>query len=294
MDIDALRTFIAFVDTGSFTRAARQVCRTQSAISMQMKKLEEDAGDSLFAREGRNLVLTAKGRLMASYARRIINLHDKALSELSCQDTAAPLVLGCPDDYAESVLPELISMLRAIQPGLTFVLRCDTSGALRRMLDAGELHLAVLTRAPEGEEGYLLKNDQGVWVHGGYPQLVHAPVLPLVLFDRDCKFHSSAIDGLEKQGRAYEIVATSYSATAIKGMLRQGVGISVLATASLTPDLTVLDAPELPPLAAADLVMALGAEPHPQVGAVRVAQLSKAWQAKYLQPALTPDVACVG
>ena len=83
MDIDALRSFIAFVDTGSFTRAAKQTFRTQSAISMQMKKLEEETGHSLFIKEGRNLSLTDQGQELVSYARRLIALHDEAIGHFS-------------------------------------------------------------------------------------------------------------------------------------------------------------------------------------------------------------------
>ena len=149
MDIEALRSFIAFVDTGSFTRAAKQIHRTQSAISMQMKKLEEATGKPLFIKEGRNLGLTEHGRKLASYARRLLAIHDQALSDLKHRSDHPPLMLGCPDDYADSVLPQLIALILDAHPQQEISILCASSTRLRALLDRGELHAAILTRAPE-------------------------------------------------------------------------------------------------------------------------------------------------
>lgn len=274
MDVDALRSFIAFVDTGSFTRAAKQTFRTQSAISMQMKKLEEEAGQSLFVKQGRNLLLTDHGRMLVSYARRILALHDEVLGELAGSDGHRPLVIGCPDDYAESVLPQVVELILRHYPQQAIRVQCDCSTQLRLLLDSGDIDLAILTRAPEKEEGYLLQHDTGVWVHGGFPELLERPVLPLILYEADCKFHSTAIDGLEKLDQAYRLICSSSSATAIKSLLRQGLGISALARSSVAADLTIVERAALPALPAVDIVLAVAPLPHPLFGTGLAAQVS--------------------
>ena len=267
MDIEELRSFIAFVDTGSFTRAAKQTHRTQGAISMQMKKLEESTGKPLFIKEGRNLGLTEHGRKLVSYARRILALHDEAVGEMKRRSDQPPLLLGCPDDYADSVLPQLVQQLLDQHPEQEIMIRCANSTQLRQWLDQGEIHAAILTRMPDKDEGYLLRHDKGVWVHGGYPQLLENPELPLVLYDADCKFHSTAIDGLEKRNRAYRLLASSSSTAALKSLLRQGLAIGAMARLSAGDGLTVIESSELPELPAVDIVLALAPHPHPVLSA---------------------------
>ncbi|WP_415890867.1 LysR substrate-binding domain-containing protein [Neptuniibacter sp. SY11_33] len=274
MDIDALRSFIAFVDTGSFTRAAKQTFRTQSAISMQMKKLEEETGHTLFIKEGRNLSLTNQGQELVSYARRLIALHDEAIGHFSLTQAQRPLRIGCPDDYAESVLPQLCQLISDRIPDLNFNIECNCSSKLRSMLDSGELDIAVLTRAPDGDEGFVLKHDAGVWVHGGYPELLEQSPLPLVLFEPDCKFRTTAVDGLEKQGLDYRLVCASSSSTALKGLLREGLGISAMATSSISHDLAIIDEKRLPPLPSVDIVLAIAPRPHPMFGSSVATELS--------------------
>lgn len=274
MDIESLRSFIAFVDTGSFTRAAKQTFRTQSAISMQMKKLEEETGQTLFQKKGRYLTLTEQGRLLVSYARRIIALHDDALGELISHQSHGPIRIGCPDDYAQSVLPDFLSLLLAALPNVSTRIECNCSTQLRMMLDNGELDLAILTRAPEKEEGYLLKHDRGVWIHGGFPELLDAEALPLVIYEADCKFHSTAIDGLEKIARRYQLVCATSSATVIKSLVQRGLGVSAMASSSVSAELQVIDSrAQLPDLPAVDIVLAVAPVPHYLLGTGLAAEL---------------------
>ncbi|MBU1294971.1 MAG: LysR family transcriptional regulator [Gammaproteobacteria bacterium] len=281
MDIDALRSFIAFVDTGSFTRAAKQTFRTQSAISMQMKKLEVETGHALFIKEGRNLGLTEQGQHLVSYARRLVSLHDEALGHFSSHLQHPPLTIGCPDDYAESILPSIVALVRETLPHQSIRVVCDCSTQLRLMLDQGKIDVAILTRAPDAEEGYLLKHDSGVWVKGdnsqaddqtgtqidssiGFPiDIEKQTPLSLVLYEPDCKFHSTAIDGLEKQGREYRLMCSSSSATAIKSLLRKGLGISAMARSSVSYGLTIIEGSNLPSLPSVDIVLAVAPIPHP-------------------------------
>lgn len=292
MDIDALRSFIAFVDTGSFTRAAKQTFRTQSAISMQMKKLEEETGHALFMKEGRNLGLTEQGQHLVSYARRLVSLHDEALGHFSAHLQHPPLTIGCPDDYAESILPSIVALVRETLPHQSIRIVCDCSTQLRLMLDQGKIDVAILTRAPDAEEGYLLKHDSGVWVKGDNSQaddkistqidslIENQTPLSLVLYEPDCKFHSTAIDGLEKQGRAYRLMCSSSSATAIKSLLRKGQGISAMARSSVSYGLTIIEDSNLPALPSVDIVLAVAPIPHPMFASHLAADISQRFYQK--------------
>ncbi|MBJ7536096.1 LysR family transcriptional regulator [Marinomonas transparens] len=279
MDIDSLRSFIAFVDTGSFTRAAKQTFRTQSAISMQMKKLEEETGHVLFVKEGRNLGLTEQGQQLVSYARRLVSLHDEALGHFSSHLQHPPLTIGCPDDYAESILPSIVVLIRKFLPQQSIRVVCDSSTQLRLMLDQGKVDLAILTRSPDAEEGYLLKHDSGVWVKGEKAfvegRIEHQDPLPLVLYEPDCKFHSAAIDGLEKQERNYRLLCSSSSATAIKSLLRKGQGISVMARSSVSYGIEIIQSNRLPALPSVDIVLAVAPVPHPLFASHLAADISQ-------------------
>ena len=274
MDIDALRSFIAFVDTGSFTRAAKQIHRTQGAISMQMKKLEEEIGQPLFIKEGRNMGLTDQGRKLTSYARRILTLHDAAVGEMNRSKDHPPLRLGCPDDYSAKILPKVIEQLHQQTPELEVIVKCYTSVQLRLLLDKGEIDAAILTRAPEKEEGYLLQHETGVWVHGGYPELLHEPVLPLILYEADCKFHATAVDGLDKLDRPFRLVTQCGSATVIGSMVRSGAGIGAMARSAATDDLTIINDTNLPELPSVDIELALAPHPHPLLSAQDAARIA--------------------
>ncbi|MBB1488514.1 LysR family transcriptional regulator [Oceanospirillum sediminis] len=292
MDIDALRSFIAFVDTGSFTRAARQTFRTQSAISMQMKKLEEETGQSLFVRKGRNLALTDDGQLLVSYARRILAMHDEALAELKKQEQLPPLIIGCPDDYAQSILPDIVELILTSQPEQSIRIHCDCSAELRKKLDLCEIDMAILTRSPEKEEGYLLRNDTGVWAWGGDDTLLTRERLPLILYEPDCQFHSTAIDGLERQGRAYQLIASSASATAIKSLVLKHKGITAMARSSAENELMTITHTDLPPLPAVDVVLALSTAPHQAFGSARMAGICSQYHKNWLLSCSESELAC--
>src|SRR5690606_40979123 len=109
LDVDQLKTFVAIADTGSFTKAADVVHKTQSAVSMQMKRLEERVGKPIFARDGRQSRLTEEGERLLDYARRIVRLSSEAVVALAGTDLEGHVKLGVPDDYADRYLPEILA-----------------------------------------------------------------------------------------------------------------------------------------------------------------------------------------
>ena len=127
IDVDQLRTFIAIVETGSFTKAAEVVHKTQSAVSMQMKRLEERLGKPIFARDGRASKLTEDGERLLDYARRIIKLNVEALAAFDDKELTGRVRLGLPDDYADRYLPEIMARFSRAYPGVELTVLCEPS-----------------------------------------------------------------------------------------------------------------------------------------------------------------------
>ncbi|PAJ75290.1 LysR family transcriptional regulator [Pseudoalteromonas sp. NBT06-2] len=254
MDIEALRSFLAFVETGSFTRAAKQVHRTQSAISMQMKKLEQNIDKSLFEKKGRLLVLSQDGQVFTGYARQLLQLHDETLNKMQTEVPSTLLRLGCPDDYAESVLPKVVKFLHQTWVNLDLQIVCTPSNRVKLMLDSGHLDIGITTRSTNSEEGYLLQSDRGIWIFNSN-ETAHLTIpLPIAVFQSDCRFHQAAIEGLLKQKRQFKLIACSGSASAQRGIVQQGLAIGAMAKLS-KGNLDELSCDNLPQLPTIEIVL---------------------------------------
>ena len=144
LDVDQLRTFIAIAETGSFTRAADIVHKTQSAVSMQMKRLEERLDRAIFARDGRASKLTEDGERLLDYARRIVKLNVETIAAFSDELTGR-VRLGVPDDYADRYLPEIMARFSRAYPGVELTVICEESICLLERIKANEIDLAIIT-----------------------------------------------------------------------------------------------------------------------------------------------------
>ncbi|MBY4675607.1 LysR family transcriptional regulator [Marinobacterium arenosum] len=276
MNTDLLRTFIVVVDTGSYNRAAQQLYRTPSAISMQMKRLEEQVGKPLFEQQGRERVLTRHGKQLVGYARRILSLQQEALSVLEAGAGQEPLRLGCPDDYAQGLLTDLLELIWQQAPELQVQVVSGASTQLRHQLDMGELDLALVTRRPDSDEGFLLRQDQGVWLAAADFDWSAADPLPLALYPPDCKFMNGALDGLEKQGRRYQLKTISVGCGILLELVRRGIAITAMARISAPADLVVAPAEQqLPELPAIEIVLLVGAQQHPFFNSHRLQALAE-------------------
>ncbi|MCB1764431.1 MAG: LysR family transcriptional regulator, partial [Candidatus Competibacteraceae bacterium] len=163
LDPDLLRTFVAIVDAGGFTAAAQQVHRTQSAVSMQVRRLETTLDRTLFQREGRGVQLTPEGEALLGYARRLLKLHDEALAVLTRPDLTGCVRLGTPDDYVERFLPDILVRFARAFPRVQVDVHCEPSRHLRRLLAEDRLDLALITCAPGAEIGEILRREPTVW-----------------------------------------------------------------------------------------------------------------------------------
>ena len=161
IDAELLRSFVAIADHGGFTRAAEAVNRTQSAISMQMKRLEEDVLQrSVFERDGRQVKLTAEGQILLGYARRILKLHGEVLTTLREPHMVGSVRIGTPDDYVMRFLPGILSRFAQAYPLVQVEVHCEPS---YQLLQRRDLDLSIVTREPGTEIGQLLRQERIVW-----------------------------------------------------------------------------------------------------------------------------------
>jgi len=277
MDIEVLRCFIAVVETGSYTQAAEQVHRSQSAVSQKMQRLAEQVDKSLFTKSGRVLELTEDGKFLLGYARHIISLHDDALRQMQqSKQIIRPLQLGCPDDYAQVVLPKVIQYIKACVPNLPVHIHCHNSIRLRELLSTGVLDAAIVSRSSAKEAGHFLQQDNGVWAFDGNTSRLansyyNNASVPLILFDESCHFHHAAIQGLSQINVASQVVCSANSVGAISSLILTGQGITVVAKSSLgqMTALTKANNPlpfVLPKLPEVIIEMVITANAHPNFG----------------------------
>ncbi|MDQ0512682.1 LysR substrate-binding domain-containing protein [Ancylobacter amanitiformis] len=252
LDIDQLRTFITIAETGSFTKASEVVHKTQSAVSMQMKRLEERVGKPIFARDGRASRLTDEGERLLDYARRIVKLNMEAMASLASAELSGRVRLGVPDDYADRYLPEIMARFSATHPNVELTVVCDPSTDLIDRIDTGDLDLAIVTdcetmhREPE-----IIRREQLLWVGSMRHSLHLEDVVPLALGRQSCNWRQEAIAMLQALGRPFRILYTSSNSTAVSAAVLAGLAISVLPESGLRPGMRVLGSsegfPTLPP-----------------------------------------------
>ncbi len=164
LDIDQLRSFIAIAETGSFTKAAEVVNKTQSAVSMQMKRLEERLARPVFARDGRASKLTEDGQRLLDYARRIVKLNVETIAAFSDAELSGRVRLGVPDDYADRYLPEIMARFSRAYPGVELSVICEPSVDLLERIDANEIDLAIVTNCETKRAAETFRRERLLWV----------------------------------------------------------------------------------------------------------------------------------
>ncbi len=248
IDSELLRSFVAIADHGSFTRAANVVNRTQSAVSMQMKRLEEDVLQRpLFARDGRQVQLTAEGQVLLGYARRILKLQGEVFTSLREPHMVGSVRIGTPDDYVMRFLPGILAQFAQTYPLVQVEVHCEPSYQLVQRQD---LDLSIISREPGNEIGQLLRQERFVWAQARGHNLHERNPLPLAMFNTGCYCRAWACNALDATDRAYRVAYTSPSLSAIMAVVSVGLAITAQLESIITPDLQIIGAaeglPELP------------------------------------------------
>lgn len=228
-DVDALRTMVEGIELGSFTSAASKLGRSQSAISMQLKKLEDRAGVQLFARKGRGLVPTEAGEILLTFARKIVTLNDEAAVALGIISSEASVKLGLPQDFFDIILPDTINAFEAQCESVHVDVRAGRNFMLADDVQAGRVDAAIAF-FPHGSNGHgdLIATLPMHWIcsHDHSPRF-DCDRLPLVLFDHPCLFRSAALAALEKSNFNWRVALTTPSLPGIWAAVRAGQGVSL-------------------------------------------------------------------
>jgi DNA-binding transcriptional LysR family regulator len=240
IDVDQLRTFIAIAETGSFTKAAEVVHKTQSAVSMQMKRLEGRLDKPVFARDGRASKLTEDGEKLLDYARRIVKLNMEALAAFSGKELSGRVRLGVPDDYADRYLPEIMARFSRAYPGVELTVLCEPSIDLLERIEANDLDLAIVTATEGQRPSEAFRRERLLWVTSARHATHCEDPLPLALGKQSCCWRRLALEGLEKTGRPHRILYTSSNAGAYAAAVLAGLAVSVMPESGLRPGMRVL------------------------------------------------------
>jgi DNA-binding transcriptional LysR family regulator len=245
LDLELLKSFVSVIDAGGFTRAGQRVHRTQSTVSQQIKRLEEDVGQLLLIRNGKDVTPTEAGERLLSYARRLLSLADEARDVVTQPGHEGAVRLGIPEDFAAYRLAKLLASCSRKGAGLRLHVRADQSASLKCDLERGELDLALFKRAAGEKGGIAVWPERVHWVASKTQSRdLGEGSVPLVGFPTGCLYRAGAIHALESAGRAWHMAYTSSNLSGIQAAVAAGMGLSILSEMAIQPDHRVLTARE--------------------------------------------------
>jgi DNA-binding transcriptional LysR family regulator len=247
LNLDSLRTFVMTQDLGGFGRAAERLLRTPSAISLQMKRLQEEVGVPLFRKEGRKTLLTEQGEIALQYARRMLELNDEMIDTLRGSSLAGVVRIGFGQDFMDNVLPLAIARFNALYPLVKLEVTVDVGQVLLQKIDSGDLDVVLTLGGAQKKTGRLLSELPLHWIASpSFRDRVRQP-LPLALFSPPCGCQTPGLEALEKAGRPWRVAMTSPSLTGLWAAVSAGLGLTARAELGLPADVQTIDL-GLPPL----------------------------------------------
>jgi DNA-binding transcriptional LysR family regulator len=246
LDIDLLRSFAAVADTGSFTAAGEIVARSQSAISLQIKRLEELVSCQIFERTSRSLALTPAGETLLGYARRMLELNDESFRRMTEPPVTGEIRLGVTEYFVPGELTKILARFAAAYPGVHFEVRMGLSRDLRTALAEGELDAAIVRIAPR-ERAKPIWQESQQWVAREDFIVQKGAVLPLVVLPPRCVLRDYAIEALKKARQPSRIAFTSSSMAGVQAAVMAGLGISIVPSSSVLSGMQVLERSKLFP-----------------------------------------------
>ncbi|KRE16344.1 hypothetical protein ASE66_11445 [Bosea sp. Root483D1] len=257
IETELLKTFVTIVETQSFTRTGDRLHRTQPAISMQIRRLEEALGKEVFDRTKRQVQLTREGELLLHYARRILSLSDEAMSRIGQADLSGIVRIGTSDDYANILLPEILRRFAEAQAGVQIDVVCDNGVAIERRLKDGLIDLALVASRGAVAEEELIRTEELVWIAATPSQAKSRP-LSLAVFPDGCVCRATMAEALDAAGRDWRIGFSSDNIGAIHAAVRSGMGVSAVERSLAPAGVRILGQAEgLPPLAPVHLCLKL-------------------------------------
>jgi len=230
---ELLSTFVAVAEAGSVTGGAARIFRSQSATSLQIRKLEDVLGQPLFERHGRGVVLTTVGERLLPVAREVTRTLAITLRELTSDELRGRLHIGIPDDEGKEILTRIVGEFTQSHPLVELEVTCALSADFPDALASGVMDIAVFElESPAGLE--VLREEQTFWMVSRHHQLLSRVPLPIALFDQACWWREAALATLHAMGRPYRIVYSSQSVAGVAAAIEAGVAIGLLGESSAT------------------------------------------------------------
>jgi len=255
LDLDQLQSFCAIADCGSFTEAARRVNKTQSAVSMQIKRLEERLGRALLTRDGRRVALTQHGEALYARARKMLKINAEIMDEFSDDELAGVIRFGLPDDYAVRLLPVILSSFQKTHPRIMLDVKCASSEELLEGMRRGKYDLVVFTQGTNREYGELFRTEPMFWVAAQGGQALNMDPMPIA-GGQPCCWKDNAMEALERIGRDYRVAYTSSNALAIASAVLTDLAVGFLPESALQPGmLAISEDRNLPRLRDAEIAL---------------------------------------
>jgi DNA-binding transcriptional LysR family regulator len=284
LDLELLRSFVAVVDAGGFTRAGERVHRTQSTVSQQIRRLEEDVGQPLLNRSAKDVTPTEAGERLLSYARRLLSLAEEARDVLARRGSEGAVRLGVPEDFAAYRLTKLLAAFSRSHPTLRLDVHADQSASLKREIERGELDLALFKRAAGEKGGIAVWPERVHWVTSkNRPRDTRIGSVPLIGFPAGCLYRAGAIHALESAGRTWHMAYTSSNLAGIQAAVAAGMGLSILSEIAIQADHRVLTAKDgFAPIDKTEVALVAAADASPATLrlADRLAEFCESVQAK--------------
>ncbi len=241
LPIDLLRSFVTIAELGGFTQAGELLGRSQPAISLQIKRLEELLGAPVFIRNGHQLLLSNNGRLLFSYARQILHLNDDALAKLRQSEFGGRVRLGIPSEFATALLPKIVGRFSKTYPGIALEVKCELSKNLLADDNKDNFDLILaLHDNPATRRSSQLKVDELVWVYSPQHDAHTRTSIPLIVAPEPCIYRQRGIAKLNKNKQPWNIVYTNQDLSGIQAAIEEGIGITVLARSTVPDSLKTL------------------------------------------------------
>ena len=259
LDLDVLEMLVAVVESGSFARGAQVVHRSPSAVSMQIKALEEALGKPLFVRDTRNVTTTAEGKTLADYGRRMLAMREEAWASVVRPEIKGRVTIGVPDDYISSLLPQVLGKFAAAHPRVEVRVIGLTSSALVPMLKDNTIDLACLTKV-KGITGELIRFEPIIWTGSSKRKIWEERPLPVAVFAHGSTARDHAINALQRENIRFRMSYESPSFLGLISMVDAGLAVAPLARCSIPDHLVQLSETDgLPPLGDLEVVLARSA-----------------------------------
>ena len=273
LDMDVLRTLAVAMDLGGFSKAAERLGRSQSAVSLQMRRLEERVGRPLFRREGRGLALTDVGDVVLSYARQILDLNDQAVAAARGIAIGGSVRFGVPQDFGDTWLPGVLARFSRAHPSVLIEVRVDRANKLVERIAEGGLDLALMWGNPPVANTVTVQRLPMVWIGLKGYAVPRGDTVPLALFESPCVFRQPGVEALERTHRPWRLAFTSPSLSGLWAAAAAGLGVTVRTPLGLPSPLAVLGKssglPKLPQIA----LSLYTAQPEPPQAVARLREI---------------------